>query len=76
MEIFQKLPGNDGSFKKPLIVWMMQPNTNETLLDSHHKPARNEILEKLNNVAQVLFKESDLYERVEIFQDCCMITKV
>ena len=49
---------------------MMQPKTNETLLDPHHKPAKNEILDRLNDMAQILLMASavkSLAEALKVF---------
>ena len=47
---------------------MMQPKTNETLLDPHHKPAKNEILDRLNDMAQILLMAS----AVKSLAEACM----
>ena len=38
------------------MVWMVQPRINETLLDANRKAAKNNVLDLLNDMVQVMLK--------------------
>lgn len=52
------LPRQYESSKRPLMVWMVQPRINETLLDADHKAAKNNVLDRINDIVQVMLKAS------------------
>ena len=56
LNLLQHLQHQFNSSKLPLIVWMVQPRLNETLLDPKIKSFTNHILDRLNSAAQELLK--------------------
>ena len=40
------------------MVWMVQPRINETLLDADHNAAKNNVLDRINDIVQVMLKAS------------------